>query len=226
MVKLRKTYIICATQRSGSTLLCRFLENSGLAGHPAEFLLPNDKAEAEFGQHFPDSGYDEYIQSRMVHFASDNGVSGVKIMNNTWQMMMERLRQQPKYAGYSEQQIILSLFPQASFIFITRREKIRQAISLSRAEQTAVWEKHSSSRATENTQKHSKAKDLHPFYVKSALKRVGDREQFWVNFFHENSIQPIEIDYENLIENYREIVPKILDFIGISYPKNITDYSK
>jgi len=50
---------------------------------------------------------------------------------------------------------------------------------------------------------------------------VGDREQFWVNFFHENSIQPIEIDYENLIENYREIVPKILDFIGISYPKTL-----
>ncbi|MGD1866812.1 MAG: Stf0 family sulfotransferase [Phormidesmis sp.] len=221
MANLQKTYIICATQRSGSTLLCRFLENSGLAGHPSEFLLPSDDAEAEFDRNFPASGYDDYIKAQMVQFASNNGVSGVKIMNNTWQTMMARLQLLPKYAGCSEPAIITSLFPQVSFLFITRQNKIRQAISLSRAEQSAVWEKHSATKASENAQTHPQGKDLHPFYVKSALKRVNIREQFWADFFHKNSIQPMEIAYEDLTENYQEIVPQVLDFIGISYPKTL-----
>ncbi len=32
------SYLICATPRSGSTLLCGLLESSGVAGHPASYF--------------------------------------------------------------------------------------------------------------------------------------------------------------------------------------------
>lgn len=32
------TYVICATPRTGSTLLCGLLESSGVAGHPASYF--------------------------------------------------------------------------------------------------------------------------------------------------------------------------------------------
>ena len=33
----RSSYLVCATPRSGSTLLCEALINTGLAGHPKEY---------------------------------------------------------------------------------------------------------------------------------------------------------------------------------------------
>ena len=32
------TYLICATQRSGSTLLCELLKQTGVAGRPEEYF--------------------------------------------------------------------------------------------------------------------------------------------------------------------------------------------
>src|SRR3954454_17102557 len=34
----RRAYIVCATPRSGSTLLCEMLVNTGVAGRPAEHI--------------------------------------------------------------------------------------------------------------------------------------------------------------------------------------------
>src|SRR5829696_9283235 len=36
--KVRKSFLVCATPRSGSTLLCALLEGTGVAGHPREFF--------------------------------------------------------------------------------------------------------------------------------------------------------------------------------------------
>ena len=32
------SYLVCATPRSGSTLLCHLLDETGLAGHPEEYF--------------------------------------------------------------------------------------------------------------------------------------------------------------------------------------------
>ena len=35
---VERSYLVCATPRSGSTLLCHLLEQTGVAGHPAEYF--------------------------------------------------------------------------------------------------------------------------------------------------------------------------------------------
>src|SRR3954451_4765833 len=37
-MKPRLSYLVCATPRSGSTLLCHLLDQTGLAGHPEEYI--------------------------------------------------------------------------------------------------------------------------------------------------------------------------------------------
>jgi len=36
------SYVICATQRTGSTVLCRALSATGVAGHLEEYFLTDD----------------------------------------------------------------------------------------------------------------------------------------------------------------------------------------
>src|SRR4051794_6151624 len=38
MVALARSYLVCATPRSGSTLLCRALTQTGIAGRPEEYF--------------------------------------------------------------------------------------------------------------------------------------------------------------------------------------------
>jgi hypothetical protein len=40
----RRSYLICANQRSGSTLLCEALTGTGIAGRPEEYFLAADPA--------------------------------------------------------------------------------------------------------------------------------------------------------------------------------------
>ncbi|HET6909531.1 MAG TPA: Stf0 family sulfotransferase [Mycobacteriales bacterium] len=44
MVWPKTSYLVCASQRSGTELLCRGLSDTGVAGRPQEYLLAEDPA--------------------------------------------------------------------------------------------------------------------------------------------------------------------------------------
>ena len=45
--KVAPSYLVCATERSGSTLLCELLAGTGVAGRPEEFFEPSAYEEGE-----------------------------------------------------------------------------------------------------------------------------------------------------------------------------------
>lgn len=193
IIELKSTYIICATQRSGSTLLCSLLKNTGLAGKPGEFLIPvMERIEA--GE--PVDLVAE-IERELAERASATGVSGVKLMQNHFDAMLRVLRNLYADPSLSDIDLVRKVFPNVSFIFMTREDKLRQAISLSRAEHTAAWEKHHEGKA----QRPSWLTQITPFYLKAALERVSDREQYWHDFFVGHPQSSFQLSYEALVAN-------------------------
>src|SRR5438093_9935154 len=83
------SYIVCATPRSGSTLLCEYLMLTGVAGYPSEWFLPQGHVLAAdmFGVQatFESPGYFEELLSKA---STPNGVFGVKMM---WPQMQQLL---------------------------------------------------------------------------------------------------------------------------------------
>ena len=75
------SYAICATPRSGSTLLCECPQLTGVAGVPDEWLLRSNEslAKGSFSLEttFDDPGYFAEIVARS---RTPNGVFGVKLM--------------------------------------------------------------------------------------------------------------------------------------------------
>src|SRR5947209_13992998 len=80
--KPRITYMICSTGRSGSTLLCSLLTNTGVMGVPHEyfnlsrhgqFLIKRlkDRADGEIPM-------EEYFDALVKHRTTPNGVFGIK----------------------------------------------------------------------------------------------------------------------------------------------------
>ncbi len=205
--KLKRTYIICATQRSGSTLLCSLLSNTNLAGKPKEFLI--DLLESIEGN--PSIDLVSTIQAELTKRASDNGVSGVKLMQNHFDILLRELRRLYPDPSLSEIDLIGKVFPNVSFIFMTREDKLRQAVSLSRAEYTDAWEKHRTGKA----QRPSWLTQVTPFYLKAALQRVQNREQYWHDFFARHPQNVFQISYETLVKNQAGSLLKCLDYLDL-----------
>ena len=88
------TYFICATPRSGSTLLSRVLADTGLAGTPDEFFChPRGYGESYQGWDLVD--YRAYIERVIAATATPNGVFGAKMMGGFVWDFVARVRSIP-----------------------------------------------------------------------------------------------------------------------------------
>jgi len=126
-------YVLCATQRTGSTLICEVLENLDLLQFPENFYeaLHSTHKEEDLYKNTP---LEEYLSTWLEEFNID-GVSGFKIMASH---LIEHVLRAP---GITPQNAI-SLFPENTyFIWIKRRDKLRQAVSMRRAVATKIWRK-------------------------------------------------------------------------------------
>lgn len=140
--------IVCATQRSGSTLLCELLKATGVAGVPNEWF-----------QHFKDTGLadqprqylagldDPFVNSLLPPFdpgtpetsfdfervrragTTPNGVFAAKIMWSHTDDLWARLRGRT----------LEDVFGPLRYVQVIRRDKVAQAVSLWTAIQTQAW---------------------------------------------------------------------------------------
>ena len=71
--------------------------------------------------------------------ATPNGVFGAKLLYRQLLHLESQARQQPELAELPLPEILYRLFPNLHFVWVTREDKVRQAISWFKARQTGVW---------------------------------------------------------------------------------------
>ena len=116
------TYFICFINRSGSTLLAQVLSRTNRMGRVGEIFNPEPIASTCHKNNF--ASMEAYINFQIQQTSRSSGVFGAKIG-------MHQLAYLAKY-GYLANQ-----FKNAKFIYVTRKDIIMQAVSLSIASQQA-----------------------------------------------------------------------------------------
>jgi LPS sulfotransferase NodH len=85
------SYLVCASQRSGTTMLCRALADTGIAGLPEEYFLAVDEREqprwpgwehGPFGRAHQARDRDHYLQIVYNLGSTPNGIFAAKLMWN------------------------------------------------------------------------------------------------------------------------------------------------
>jgi LPS sulfotransferase NodH len=88
-VKPSTSYLVCASQRSGTTLLCRALADTGVAGRPDEYFLAVDERDhpewrgwehGPFGRAHQARDREHYLDIVSDLGSTPNGVFGAKLM--------------------------------------------------------------------------------------------------------------------------------------------------
>ena len=199
-----KTYLVCATHRSGSNLLCQALWHTDLAGRPQEFFSPTHAAKIAVDHELgvdPDVDYTGYLNALMAMRATPNGVFGGKIM---W----------PHLETFHEQigGSLADVFPNLSYIWVRRDDKLLQAISHWKAKQTKVYN---------SLQENSvSAEELKFDYeeIRKIVKRFTEQDEAWGTFFEQNGIEPFEVHYEGFASDYGATTRKMVEFLGVNIP--------
>jgi len=213
------SYIICATPRTGSTLLCALLESSGVAGRPQSYFRKQDeyKWAIKWGiarSTGDDFEFTDYLQATINAGQSENGVFSTRIM---WESMGEVIDELAKiFLDISNCQLKLlnSAFGCTQFIHLQRRNVVAQAVSRLRAEQTNVWQIIEGSRIDLPTQE--------PQYdfnqIRAFVHEINEHNAAWKEWFRSAGVEPHLVWYEDLDADPVGVTHSILDFLKCKLP--------
>ncbi|HWT23816.1 MAG TPA: Stf0 family sulfotransferase [Solirubrobacteraceae bacterium] len=219
-------YFVCATPRSGSSLLCTSLAATGVAGKPEEYFerlrhsgLPRepreyfDGADGDVVGLLPETrtgdpaGTD--LECELPRYLAEgttpNGVFGAKLMWSYFGDLLARLGTTP--GGRALAAIEERFGSSLRWVHVTRRDKVEQAVSLWRAVQTRAW------RASDEV-------CAEPVYdargIRHLHRQLHAHEQAWRDWFADNRIAPLHVEYETFIAEHERTIRRVLHHLGVS----------
>jgi trehalose 2-sulfotransferase len=258
-VAATRSYLVCATPRSGSTLVCQALKDTGVAGRPEEYFealehsgRPRRPEEYFSGLDDPSilnqlqrrgvsedppprsplwsrTAYDRYLEWAMEQGTTPNGVFGAKLMWGYLADFVSLLRNVPEYRDLSLADLLPAVFPDLTFVRVVRANKVRQAVSLWKAVQTATWRQEGESDPFGAVPEDSDVAPYKSFLdehlpalrfnynaISHLLDQILRDEARWDAFFEHARIKPVLVLYENFAADYEASTLNVLDRLGLS----------
>lgn len=211
----RRSYLICAIARSGSNLLSDALRDTGRAGRPNQFFLPSAEARFARAYHLPPAiGFADYLREISRRSATSNEVFGFKLMAWYLPAFLHRLRATGAFAQPNESDLTMlrAAFPRLRLISITRRNKIRQAVSKARATQTGLWK-------VQDGREEIREPEFDRALIAKSLRETVAEEEAWEQFYDRLGEEPYRLEYEALCGDHVSAVSSVLEFLEINVPR-------
>jgi LPS sulfotransferase NodH len=210
-----RSYLVCSVQRAGSWLLCHALEDTGALGRPAEYFHRGD--EAFWRGRWGAASKDAFLDAVRREPVTTNGVWGAKMMWNYLADAVARLRAWPQLgvtADAADPEVLAAAFPGLGYVWLRREDKLRQAISWWRAAATGQYGLAPGEVPTEPPQ-------FDPDAIGRLLRYAQACETGWRDWFATHSITPLEIVYEDLIEDVDQAARDVAGSLQVPLPPRL-----
>jgi LPS sulfotransferase NodH len=122
----------------------------------------------------------------------------------------------PHYHQKPLPDILSDLFPEVHYVRITRRDKLRQAVSFWKAYQTGVW-----GRSTRKEDSPTRAAAFDYDRITEVIHMLLQQETGLDEFLARSGVPHFTVVYEEFIDAYEETVRAVLQHVGIQVPKNL-----
>ena len=217
----RRSIVVCTQQRSGSTLLGEAIHFAGGLGCPLEYFHAGFRPG--FEKRWRTRTFRDYLDA-LYRFRTDpSGTLSIKLF---WVDVMRLLQErEPSLFGRighvdapiidddayrNISRLLAELLPNPVFIFLSRQDTLRQAVSLSIAAQSRTWRWIP---GKQNPDPSITAEYDFDHLIR-CLAVIQNYNKHWVGFFDANRIPPLKIIYEDMAADYGEQLPALLTHLG------------
>jgi LPS sulfotransferase NodH len=208
-----RSYVLCGTPRTGSTLLCGLLRSTGVLGRPESYFREPDEVAwaARFGL-ATEGGrvrdYRAFVNAARSAGTSTNGVFGARIMWGSLERMVEGLGRVP---GKPDLVVLEEALGSLTFIHLRREDIAAQAVSWCRAEQTGYWQ-----------QGDVVTGEPHQDIAQTRLlmETIREHNAAWRAWFDAQGVEPHTVTYEQLADNRRRMIQGIAARLAVELPND------
>lgn len=187
-----KVLIIASTARSGSHMLGHALHTTGCFGFPLEYTNPANFKEWQ--RLLKKETLQDVLNELQTRRTSENGVFSIKIHYSHLKM----------YGGFKG---LKALFPDAYYVLLSRKDVLKQAVSLSIAAQTGVWISG------------QKAKFTNPKYdylaIKNFLKNTIIEQASWRYTLAASGSNFLEMNFDTIKSDIPGAVSQVASFMDV-----------
>jgi LPS sulfotransferase NodH len=211
------SYLICATPRTGSTLLCGLLESSEVAGHPASYF--NRTTLAHYAEIWGLSGEQGdqidagFVEAALAVGRTSNQVFGGRVMAETLPELVDGLAASTRGPVGTDLALLTQHFGRLKFIHLKRGDVVGQAVSWAKAQQTKFYHPHEGIVAPGAQE---------PVYDQELITRlvttIEHAETEWSAWFSDQGLAPLEMTYEELASDPLRAARRAIEYLGLTLP--------
>jgi LPS sulfotransferase NodH len=237
-----RSYVVCATPRSGSTLLCATVAATGVLGRPEEFFearhasgIPRrpreffDDAPGLDVARVPDvdppvhdyadvraaGGFAAHLRAVLGRGTTPNGVFGAKLMWMHVEDLLAFAREEGDVPAADLGALLDAVLPGAALVWVRREDTVRQAVSLWRALQTQAWRDGAG---------FDHAEPAYDFAALHGLvERLRREDEAWADWLATREPPPLELTYEAISADPRDAAARVAGLVDVALPPLPTD---
>lgn len=215
-----RAYMICGTPRSGSTLVCEMLSASAIAGRPHSYFREPDigywakEWDVPATDGIESAEFDRsYLAAMREAGTAGTGIFGLRLM---WSSLADAKRRLDRAVGGDKPvaEYLEAVFGRMLYIHLSRTDKLGQAVSLAKAEQTGLWHLRSDGSVLEGGETQPE-----PHYDRERIAKILEERQrddaAWNGYFSANGIKPLRLTYEGVTAAPQKALAEILLALGL-----------
>lgn len=188
-------FVIASAYRAGSTMLATTLWEKGTFGAPWDYFNFESKEMDIMMARLGAASLDEYVVKLFELRVSPNGVFSTKTHFHHFDAALQRSAElRRRLAG-------------ARYIYVNRRDKIAEAVSMAKALQTNSWMSFASARRAPLFYSRE--------FISDCLREVMRQTEDWWRWFGSCAIEPYVIDYEEFVADIPSGVAGIARWLNI-----------
>lgn len=209
-------YVVCTTPRTGSGLLGEALWKTGVAGEPDEYF--NDATAREYSTAWGVTDPRRYVDAMLERASTPNGILGLKVMAEQLPQLSRWVAAGGRRGPFAGLDALAARLPKPTWVMLTRRDRVRQAISYWKALHAHAFA------STDPRAASVDARLLATFDVAAVDRLLAEIDRgnvAWRTYFRERALTPLSLVYEDdLHDSFATGVTKVLAALGIGLPES------
>lgn len=212
-------YVLCSNPRSGTTLICDLLRQTGVAGTPESYFRQKSLADwcrawGIAGEVRPtDAGFSKaYLSAMQLAGRSGTQTFGLRLMGPDLTFACDWLaRLHP--TAQTDRARFEAAIGTTRYIHLSRTDKLAEAVSYLRAEQTGLWHSNPDGGDIERIQP-TEPDGYDASRITERMEMLQAYDETWKRWFAAQGLDPLRLSYEALSEDALGSLRKILSYIG------------